>query len=43
MIDYNISMILNPRHRKKIQLFWAIISILVAISMVLLYAPGFFQ
>jgi hypothetical protein len=33
-------MLLNPKHKKKVQMAWAILSFLVVLSMILLYAQG---
>ncbi len=33
-------MFFDPRHKKKIGFIWAVICVLIMISMVLLYLPG---
>jgi len=35
-------MLFNQKHKKKIQIFWIVISVLVIVSMILLYMPGLF-
>jgi len=34
-------MLFNKKHQKKIQVIWSVLAVLVAISMILLYAPIF--
>jgi len=36
-------MFFSPKNKKKIEKFFAVIAVLVAISMILLYAPGLFR
>lgn len=35
-------MLFDRRHKKKVQAVWMILVILIIVSMVLLYMPGFF-
>ena len=39
----NKTMIINPNHRKKLNIVWGIFAILIAISMVLLYLPSLYR
>jgi len=34
-------MLFNKKHQKKIQTAWAVVSILIIVSMILLYSPIF--
>jgi len=34
-------MLFNPKHRKKLQIVWSVVVILVIVSMILLYTPIF--
>jgi hypothetical protein len=36
-------MMFNPKHRKKIQMFWTIFAVIVALSMVLMYVPSLYR
>jgi hypothetical protein len=36
-------MIFNPKHKKKIQTFWIVFSLLIIVSMVLLYIPSLYR
>lgn len=36
-------MLFEKKHRKKIQIAWTILSLLIAISMVILYMPGLYR
>jgi len=36
-------MLFNPKHRKKIGIIWAVICVLIIISMILLSAPTLFM
>jgi predicted nucleic acid-binding Zn ribbon protein len=34
-------MLFNKKHQKKIQVAWAVVSVLIIVSMILLYSPMF--
>jgi len=34
-------MLFNKKHQKKIQIVWAVVGVLIIISMILLYSPIF--
>ncbi len=34
-------MLFNKKHQKKIQVIWAVVSLLIIVSMILLYSPFF--
>ncbi len=38
-----ISMFINPDHRKKLNIAWGIVVVLIALSMVLLSMPSLFR
>ncbi len=36
-------MLLNPKHRKKLNIFWGIFAILIILSMVAAYLPALYR
>jgi hypothetical protein len=36
-------MLLNPKHRKALNIFWGIFAVLIIISMVMLYIPFLYR
>jgi len=34
-------MLFNKKHQKKVQVIWAVLTVLIIVSMILLYAPIF--
>ncbi len=36
-------MLLNPKHRKKLNFIWGIVVVLIVISMILLYIPSIYR
>jgi hypothetical protein len=36
-------MLINPNHRKKLNIFWGIFAVLIIISMVALYIPALYR
>jgi hypothetical protein len=36
-------MLLNPKHRKKLNIVWGVIVVLIAVSMILAYLPSLYR
>jgi len=36
-------MLLNPKHRKRLNMIWGIVVVLIVVSMILLYLPSLYR